>query len=140
MEVRVDGKTTYVGRLEHGSDLLLSLTEICRRHDVRLGRVQALGAVQKACLRYYDQDARQYRDITLDRHMELTSLLGNVSLVEGEPFVHAHVTLADAEAKAYGGHLGEGTIVFAAEYFLQTYTGAGLERAFDATTGLHLWL
>jgi len=65
--------------------------------------------------------------------------VGNVSLKDNSPFVHAHITLADKKANAYGGHLASGTVVFACEFMLEVFDGPVLQRDFDETTGLFLW-
>jgi len=128
-----------MGRLPHGGDLLETLTELCIRHDVRLGRVEAIGAVSRARVGYYDQTKHEYRCLELDRPLEILSLIGNVSLRDGRPMVHAHITLGDDQGHAFGGHLAPGTIVFACECTLQAFEGPPLERKPDATTGLMLW-
>ena len=128
-----------IGRLPHGSDLLEEITRICREESVRLGRVDAIGAVRKARIAYYDQDARDYRYIEMDRELELTKLVGNVTLKEDQPMVHAHLTLADKEGKAFGGHLAPGTVVFACEFIIQVFDGPSLTRSYDQETGLQLW-
>jgi hypothetical protein len=137
--ITVTTQATFMGRLRHGADLLEELTALCREKDVRLGRVEALGAVQKARLGYYNQETRTYQFFELNRSLEITKLVGNISLKDGEPMVHAHVTLADEEGHAYGGHLAPGTQVFACEFVLQVFDGPNLERTFDAETDLHLW-
>ena len=58
---------------------------------------------------------------------------------DGNPFVHAHVTLADNAGHAYGGHLAPGTTIFACEFVLEVLSESVLERTFDETTGLYLW-
>jgi len=128
-----------IGRLQHGSDLLDEITRICREENVQLGWVEALGAVSKARIAYYDQEARDYRFIEMDRELEITKLVGNVSLKDGQPMVHAHVTLADKEGKASGGHLAPGTVVFACEFIIQIFEGTSLTRSHDPETGLQLW-
>ena len=128
-----------MGRLEHGADLIEELTSVCVANGVTLGWVQALGALQKARLGYYNQGSREYEFIEMDRHLEITNLVGNVSLRDGEPIIHAHVTLADDEARAFGGHLAPGTIVFACEFCIQMFDGPDLCRGFDDATGLPLW-
>ena len=128
-----------IGRLPWGSDLLDEITRICREEKVQLGRIEALGAVSKARLAYYDQKAREYRFINMEKELEMTKLVGNVSLKDGEPMVHAHVTLADREGRAYGGHLAPGTIVFACEFIIEAFEGSLLTRSYDVETGLQLW-
>ena len=132
--------TRYVmGRLGHGKDLLEELTSVAGREGVTLGRVEALGAVKRARLGFYNQEEREYEFFEIDEPLEIASLIGNVSLKEGEPMVHAHVTLSDREGRARGGHLAPGTIVFACEFVMQALEGPELNRARDDATGLPLW-
>ena len=130
---------TLMGRLAHGSDLLKSLTEVCEKEKVTLGRIEAIGAVQKAQVAYYDQYHKKYGFEEFEHPMEILNLTGNVSIKDGKTMVHAHVTLADEEGRSFGGHLAEGTIVFASEFILQVFEGPALVRTHDETTGLALW-
>jgi len=128
-----------MGKLKHGADLLEELTDICNQDNIRLGRIEALGAVQKARIGFYNQKNREYQCFNLDGPHEITSLIGNVSLKEGSSIVHAHITLAAENGAAYGGHLMPGTVIFACEFILQVFEGPTFERAFDKETGLPLW-
>lgn len=129
----------FMGRLSHGDDLLEALNKVCQEHHICLGSVAAIGAVQKAVLGYYDQTARVYKMIALDRPMEIVHLTGNVSIKDDRPFVHAHVTFSDGDGRTFGGHLFPGTVIFACEVILYSFRGPVLRRAMDATTGLPLW-
>jgi predicted DNA-binding protein with PD1-like motif len=64
---------------------------------------------------------------------------GDVSLKDGHPFIHAHITLSDKSGKAYGGHLAPGTVVFACEFKLEVFEDPGIKREFHEATGLPLW-
>jgi len=139
MATEVRQKRVLMGRLQHGEDLLNSLTKLCRENNVHLGKVTAIGAVQRARLEYYNQWNKQYEESALSKPLEITSLVGNISLRDGDPIVHAHVNLADSDGNVYGGHLAEGTVVFATEYVIEIYEGNALEREFDGVTGLPLW-
>ena len=135
----VKSKELFMGKLSYGCDLLEELTSVCQKENIRLGRIEALGAVQKAHIGFYDQQTREYRFHALPQPLEITKLIGNVSLKDGNPFVHAHVTLADEEGKAFGGHLAPGTVVFACEFIIESFDGPVFERGFDEETGLPLW-
>ena len=135
----VTPQRTWMGKLEFGADLLEQLTAFCEQNDIRLGRVEALGAVQKARVGFYDQQAREYDFLDMDEPLEITKLTGNISLRDGKPMVHAHITLADSQGNAYGGHLAPGTIIFAAEFIITSYDGPAYNREFDEPTGLQLW-
>ena len=129
----------FMGKLEFGADFLEEITRICVDRDIHLGWVEALGAVKKARLGYYNQKEREYHFYELDQMLEITNLVGNVSIKDGVPIVHAHVTFSDKDSHAYGGHLAPGTIVFACEIVIQDFGGPKFERGFDQETGLPLW-
>jgi len=129
----------FVGKLDYDGDLLDQLTAICQKENISLGKVQAIGAVQKAKVGYYNQKIREYQLIEIDRDLEITNLSGNISLRDNKPMVHAHITLSDKDGNAFGGHLVQGTIVFACEFIIQTFAGPAHHRAHDENTGLPLW-
>lgn len=136
---KVQLKTTLIGKLEHDKDLLEELQTICTENNVQLGRISAIGAVKKAKIGFYDQKARQYNFLEIDKNLEIANLTGNISIRDGNPMVHAHITLCDENGKAFGGHLAQGTIVFACEFVLDIYHGPEYLRQHDETTGLPLW-
>jgi len=138
MTVYETGKVILDG-LPHGSDLLEAITDLARKNGIKTGTVMAIGAVKRARIGFYDQTGREYRERDIVEPMEISSCLGNISMKDGEIFVHAHVTLADREGRVMGGHLCSGTIVFAAECRISELRGEYLDRGYDETTGLSLW-
>jgi predicted DNA-binding protein with PD1-like motif len=136
---QVQLKKTIIGKLGHDKDLLEELQLVCKKENILLGRISAIGAVKKARIGFYDQAARQYNFLEINKNLEISSLTGNVSVRDDKPMVHAHITLCDCEGNAYGGHLAEGTIVFACEFVLDIYDGPQYLREYDETTGLPLW-
>jgi len=140
VKITVTPGRKIMGRLAKGEDLLAALSKVALEEDITLGEVRAIGAVSQARVGYYHQTERQYYWLDLKRPLEITSLIGNISLKDGEPMVHAHVTLSDGEGRAFGGHLAEGTLVFACEFTIQEYQSATpLVRQMDDPTGLFLW-
>ena len=130
---------TFIGKLKFGGDLLEEITSVCDQNDISLGRVEALGAVKKARVGFYDQQARKYDFIEIDKQLEITKLIGNISLRDGKPMIHAHITLSDSQGNAFGGHLAPGTVVFACEFIMNSYDGPDHIRDYDEQTGLPLW-
>ena len=130
----------HLVRLATGDDLLEGITRHAADHGITAATVEYLGAVRRASLRYYDQDERVYRAFTIDEHLEVLSGVGNVSLLDGAPFVHTHMALADAQGRAFGGHVNFGTEVWAIEIRMQELTGAEPPvRELDDCTSLTLW-
>lgn len=128
----------FLFSLDHGSEIVASITASAELLGVEAAVVTAIGALKDATIGYYDQEAHEYMTMEIDRPTEISSLAGNVSIRDGRPFLHAHVTLADSEGMTKGGHLTRGT-VFAAEVCLRELLGEPPERRCDPTTGLFLW-
>ncbi|MDK2820508.1 MAG: uncharacterized protein PWP31_473 [Clostridia bacterium] len=139
---KIEGKSgrQLAFRLSYGCDLLEALQKIVEENDVRFGSINFLGAVQKAKVAYYLQDKKRFVEFDIDKPMEILSGLGNVSIKDGKPFVHAHVTFLDSEGTVLGGHLLPGNIVFAGEVFIEEIElPAPPKREYDPVTGLFLW-
>jgi len=128
-----------MGRLQPGEDVLRGLEAAAAAHGVRTGTLGFLGAIKGARLGFFDQEGRSYKMIALNGHLELASGVGNISLRDGKVFVHAHVTVSDRAGATWGGHLMEGSEVFACEYHLLDLEGEELQRLPDPATGLTLW-
>jgi predicted DNA-binding protein with PD1-like motif len=135
----VKSNKTFMGKLKFGGDLLEELTSVCAQNNICLGRVEALGAVKKARVGFYDQQARKYDFIEIDKPLEITKLIGNISVRDGKPMIHAHITLSDSQGKACGGHLAPGTIIFTCEFIMNSYDGPDHIRDYDKQIGLPLW-
>ncbi|ADD01566.1 protein of unknown function DUF296 [Thermoanaerobacter italicus Ab9] len=129
----------FIGRFQYGKDLLEEINKIITSENIRSGEIRIIGAVSKAVFSYYDAQSKNYIYISKDEHMEILNATGNISVKDGKPFAHVHITLADKNGNAFGGHLMEGTIVFAAEFVISDYGENKLERIYDETTGLQLW-
>lgn len=125
-------------RVKHGSDLVQFITELAEKKGITVAAFTAIGALKRANLGFYDQESHEYREITIDSPREIASCIGNISIKDGKPFVHAHAVLADEEGNTKAGHLAGG-IVFAAEVHLRELKGPKLERKYDDVTNLSLW-
>ena len=126
-------------RLPHDTDLLASIKEVFKKNNISMGFFVAIGAVKNAKMAFYGQDDHKYHEFSVDESAEILNCTGNVSELNGEIFVHAHITLGLKDGSTKGGHLVEGTKIFACELFAQPIDGEQLIRAFDDVTGLKLW-
>ena len=85
-----------VERLRRGEDVLNQLNQIVRENGLTAAGFNALGAVERANVGFFVGNGR-YSTVSYDGPLEVLSCVGNVSLKEGEPSIHAHVTMADKE-------------------------------------------
>ena len=127
-----------LARLDHGAEIISQITDIARERKIRAAAISAIGALSRADLGFYDQAGREYLVRAVEEPVEIASCAGNISLLDGQPFVHAHAVLADSSGVAFAGHLVRGSI-FAAELFLQELPQQDLHRTPDSQTGLNLW-
>jgi len=129
----------WIGRIPFRSDLLESVQQFAAEEKITSAKVEIIGAVEKAVISYYNQDKRVYEDRKFDRHLEIVSCLGNLSLRDGEAVAHLHLALGDSEGDLVGGHLQKGTVVFAGEFVIEEIVGPDLQREYDPETDLPLW-
>lgn len=132
-------KQTIMSRLPGDVDLYNALTEFLISKNIAWGTLTLIGAVRKANLAYYNQQEQKYEEIFIDKAMEITSGLGNISLKDNQSFLHIHLTLADQTGKVYGGHLLPGTILYAGEFWINEFEGEAPIRVYDENTDLFLW-
>lgn len=129
----------WIGRLETGDDLVEGIEQFAAGQSIRAAWVSAIGAVRGAAFAYYDQRDRRYVELGSTEHHEITGFIGNISIRDDRPFLHAHATFADESGAAVGGHLLSGCEVFVAEIAIREMTGVELVRSPDEVTGLALW-
>ena len=131
------GRKFFV-RADYNSDIIAFLTELAKVEKIMTAAFTAIGALKCAKLGFYDQKKHEYLETQLIAPQEIACCLGNISLKEDAPFVHAHAVLADQNGNIKAGHLLEG-IVFAAEIYVTELLGEKILRRKDALTGLSLW-
>ncbi|HUN66389.1 MAG TPA: PPC domain-containing DNA-binding protein [Bacteroidota bacterium] len=132
-------KRTIIGQLPYGADLYESLTQLVKKEGITCGRIAGLGATTHAVVAFYDQKTHVYNPLEFPGGMEILNLHGNISVRDGQPFVHVHIVLGDAAGRVFGGHLLPGTRLFACEVFVDEFDGPPLTRNQEPRTGLHLW-
>ena len=129
----------FIGRLPTGSDLVEEIEAFCLEHSIVAGWVSVVGAVRRSAYAYYEQSEQRYAELSSDQHHEISGFVGNVSLRDDRPFLHAHATFAEHSGDAVGGHLVRGNEVFVAEVQITELTDVSLIRTFNEETGLALW-
>jgi len=129
----------FMAGLKKGKDLLNELSRIVTEKNIETGIIKVIGAVSSANISYYDHNKQKYIYNEINEGLEILNCTGNISVLEDKPMIHAHITLANKKGEAFGGHLAEGTKVFASEAYIQELKGHKLIRTFKEDTGLTLW-
>jgi len=138
MKERRNG-TAWTLRLEPGEEVIGTLQAWAEAHGVGFATVQAIGALRRAVLGYFDGAAKAYRRIPVEEHVEVVSLLGNIARGEdGGPVVHVHAVLGRVDGTTLGGHLFEAIVGPTLEVVLSPLPEP-VHRQHDPATGLVLW-
>jgi predicted DNA-binding protein with PD1-like motif len=130
---------TFVGRLPTNSDLVEEIERFCTEQGVSAAWVTAVGAVQHLEYAFYNQEALRYEELRSDAHHEMAGFVGNVSMRDGRPVLHAHASFGDPDGECVTGHIRPGTVVWMVEVELRELTDVSLVREHDERTGLALW-
>jgi len=126
-----------VERLPSGRDILEGLNELVHARHIIAADFSAIGAVSGATVGFFIGQG-QYSKILLEGPLEIVSCVGNVSVKENQPFIHAHISFADNKGNVFGGHLLPGCRVGATFEVTFHVHDVALNRTLDSTTGMFL--
>ncbi|NLC69622.1 MAG: DNA-binding protein [Clostridiaceae bacterium] len=137
MEYRVFADV-LIARIDKGEEIVASIKNICAKEKILLGKINAIGAVKKARIGLFETGTKRYISTELNGDFEIVSLSGTVTGMNGEPYLHLHVNLADSSFKTYGGHLNEAYVSATCELTLQIIKEGSVGRKFSEEIGLNL--
>jgi predicted DNA-binding protein with PD1-like motif len=130
--------STYIVSLNDKVSMVEALTDFVKQTHITTGSITGLGAVNEATLLFFDPMTKKYVDKTFHEQMEASNITGNISVKDGEPFLHLHITLGRRDYTALAGHLQDGTIRGAGEFYITAYTGT-VNRKFSDELGLNYY-
>ncbi len=131
------GKIIFT-RLFEDEDLLEAITQTAVKRRIKAGFFILIGTLKKAKMGFFHQG--QYHPIEMAEPLEIVSCMGNISIKENEPLIHAHITVSNRKGEVFGGHVMPECIISATgELVLIEALGAELRRKLDEKTQLYLW-
>ena len=137
MQYKRFGNTCMV-RIDLGEDIVESLKKLREDEQIRLGRVEAIGATDHAVIGVYDLAKKEYYPEKIDGFMEIASLNGNITAMDGKPYIHLHTVLADQQHVIHGGHVLEMRVGATCEMFVTVLEGE-VTRQKEEAIGINLW-
>ena len=127
----------WVVSINIGEEVVETLKKFCKDKQIKLGTINGIGAVKRATIGFYDLETKKYYPKELNGGYEITSLLGNISTMGGEVYLHLHINLADSTYNTFGGHLNSAVIGGVGEIIIEEIEGE-IERGFNEEVGLNL--
>ncbi len=137
MKYRKVGEKIFVS-LQSGDLINKSLTEISVKENISNAWINGIGAIDSVEVGYMDVVNKKYQKRNFNDNYELISLIGNITIKDGVPFVHTHITFSDTEYKVFGGHLFDAKITATGEIIL-TVADSKIDRQFNENVGIHTW-
>ena len=138
MEYKNLDATRLLVRLDPNDEIVSSLAEVAQKEKIELAMVQGLGAVKRVVMGVYNVTTQEYKANTMEGVFEMLSLTGTMDTMKNEPYSHFHISIGDAQGKAYGGHLNEAIVSATAEIVITKLPGK-VDRVKSEEAGLNVW-
>lgn len=128
----------YLVFVQKDEPVLETLTAFCREQGIYGGQLFGIGALKDVELGAYDPVTREYTRRVFPGNYELLTCQGNITRLQGEPFIHAHVTIGDHNFNVKGGHLFAGRVAVVGEFAILPLKDP-VDREVDPDLGLATW-
>jgi predicted DNA-binding protein with PD1-like motif len=129
---------TYILRLKKGQEIVSCIKEFCESQKITAATMTGIGFAENVTVGCFDLASQKYAEKIFKKAYEITSLVGNISYIENDMYVHLHINFADSDAKIYGGHLLSATIALTGEIFIQSIN-TKLTRKYDEDLGIKVF-
>lgn len=124
-------------RIDKGEEIVQTLSNLCKKLNIKAATVQGIGATNNATIGSYDTTIKQYHSTEFIGEFEITNLTGNITTMNNETYLHLHITIADEKHHAYGGHLNRAIISATFEAVIDLISEP-IQRQYDSSIGLNL--
>lgn len=112
MDVKVTHKgehRSYVLVLQPGEEVVKELGEFSKEHGIELASFNAIGGFEGFTLGFFNLETKGFDEIPFhEDQVEVLSLSGEITRVNGVPNVHGHTVLGRRDGTTRGGHLLRG--------------------------------
>jgi predicted DNA-binding protein with PD1-like motif len=132
-----DSEKTYAVILETGEEVVSQLQRYAQDNKLSASHFTAIGAFSSVTLGYFNWEKKEYEKIAINEQVEVLSLIGDVSIQDGEPKTHIHVVVGKRDGSAHGGHLLQAYVRPTLEVILSE-SPSYMRRSFDPDSGIAL--
>src|ERR1700745_2434543 len=129
------GVKNYAIVLAKRDKVMSGLTDFARQNKVASASFTAIGAFSHATVAWFDDARKEFKLIPIEQQVELVSMIGDIALVNDQPVVHTHVSVASSDGTVRGGHVINAFVFPTLELFIAVYS-TPLHKESDEATGL----
>ncbi|MBO5952857.1 MAG: DNA-binding protein [Oscillospiraceae bacterium] len=127
---------TVIARLDKGEEILEQLEVISRQENIKLASISALGATNDITVGVFRTGEKKYYANHFTGDMEIVSLTGTVSTMDGKYYAHLHMSAGDEKGHVFGGHLNRAVISATCEMVIRIIDGQ-VDRELNEAIGLN---
>ncbi len=136
MDYKKFDKKVFV-RIDTGEEIVETLKQLCKDLDIKAGTITGIGATDKATIGLFDVKTEKYHSKEFVGDHEIAPLYGNISTMNGEVYLHLHITLGNSEHMSFAGHLTSAVVSATFEGVIDIINGE-IDREFDENIKLNL--
>ena len=120
-----------------GDEAFAGLLEFAEKYHVTSAQFNAIGALNRATLGWFDPQRKMYKKIPIDGQHEVIGMSGDIALYQGKPVVHAHMVVGKPDGTTQGGHVLDAYVSPTLEVMV-TVDPIAMKKRFDPKTDLTL--
>ena len=128
----------YFVRIDRGEEIMTTLKKFCEQEKISLAEVKSLGAIDDFNVGLFDVEEKKYHANHFTFPAEIVSLWGTVTTMNGNVYLHIHMSAGDSHGHVFGGHLNTARVSATCEMVIDVCEGT-VERKFSDDVGLNLF-
>ncbi len=123
--------------IKKDEEIIEKIKEFCVKNKIKAGFLTGVGAVKSISLGFFNPIEKKYYEKAFDEFMELSSLIGNISTLNDEIYLHIHATASNKNYEVVGGHLARAIVSATCEIAISK-ADFDVVRKFSDEIGLNL--
>jgi len=110
-EEKTSASRVFEVRFSTGDEILSGLYDFVAKNHITSGAITGIGGLAPgALLGWGDPEVGGFKRVEIKDKTEIVSLIGDISLRDGAPYVHVHMVVGSADGSTKAGHLLEAHI------------------------------
>lgn len=142
MDYQRAGDTVFL-RVDKGDEVLTTILEVCKQEQIVTAWIQGIGGCGEVTVSTYLPDTKTFTDHSATGMIEMTSLMGNISMEkDGSPHLHCHGVFSYLDEAGHplvlAGHVSKIVISYTGEIMI-TVPKMTIGRMPDTKTEIDIW-
>ncbi len=84
---------------DSGDEVIAGLQKVAVEHKLAASCFTAIGAFEEVTLGFFELEEKDYQKMDFKEQLEVLSLIGDISLKDSQPQIHAHAVVGRADAR-----------------------------------------